>query len=86
MVSLQKMATWNYPTWGNLLVEGSTGRAVAIICDTCVDNTPRPKIKKAMEVTEEIIRYHDVDELEDVPPITEEMLEAGESALWRSEI
>ena len=78
MVSLNKRTTWEYPSWGNVLVDGSHGRAVAIICDRCVVKGRPKKAKFALERTGGRFVYHPVEELEDVPEITEAQVATGE--------
>ena len=52
MVTLDKIANWEFPTWGNVLAKREEDRkgvrAVAIICDDCVEN--KTVIKFAIEV------------------------------------
>ena len=79
MVSLNKVAEWQHPSWGNILVSGSGGRASAIVCDGCVDEARRSRewnIKYAIEWNDEhtVFKYHPVEKLKDTYPITEEML------------
>lgn len=72
MVSLRKMATWNYPTHGNILI-GTHGMALAIVCDHCVvldEHNNMTALKneptKAIELTaDNKIIYHPVTELAD---------------------
>lgn len=45
MVSLDKKASWEFPVWGNILVENSGDRAVALICDPCVEAKMKPGVK-----------------------------------------
>ena len=82
LVTLDKAANWEFPTWGNVSakrVEDRKGvRAVAIICDGCVEC--KTVIKFAVEVEivghETVIRYHDITTLKDMAPITEKDLRA----------
>jgi len=89
LVTLDKAANWEFPTWGNVSAKREEDRkgvrAVAIICDDCVEH--KTVIKFAIDVkvvgndpqeseaiTETVIRYHDVTTLKDMPPITEKDL------------
>jgi hypothetical protein len=94
LVALNKKAKWDFPTWGNVLIEGSEGRAVAIVCDHCVKKARKEgfKIKFAVEIASRIdengeavytdIKYHPVEELEDTFEITEEMVAEAERRLY----
>ena len=79
LICLNKMATWEYPRWGNILVSDKypTNRAGAIICDRCIEE--RRKIKFAIEWDNKrtYVKYHKVEDLKDLPTIPErEVLEA----------
>lgn len=77
MAAIDKKATWKAPVWTNLLIQGLEDRAIAVVCDGCQEAMEKSgvagKIKYAIEVREEDkeIIMHDVDELEDVPPLQE---------------
>ncbi len=76
-IHLSKMATWEYPTWSNVLVPDAGTRAIAIACDNCVNpakGTVKGEIKFAIEWKDGVIHYHPVNTLEDAIPITEEMI------------
>jgi hypothetical protein len=82
MVMLSKKAPWKYPIWGNILVEGSLGHALGVVCDECVNEETgqiKHPIKYAIEIqggepvaegilTEKFIIYHDAHDLEDGEP------------------
>lgn len=61
MVSLDKKATWESPVWGNVLVENSGNRAVAVICDDCAENKMKPgvaiRIKYALELSTKKVQF-----------------------------
>lgn len=65
MVELLRKAKWDYPVMGNV-VSGTSGRAVAIICDTCREN--EKPIKWALEYQGGMdnIKYHEVTSLEPI--------------------
>ena len=77
MGQLDRLATWEHPTAGNVLSSDKRPRAIAIVCDGCFDELAEMgeeggnKIKLAIEwdPEEEKIVYHNVDELEDLPPL-----------------
>jgi hypothetical protein len=86
MVTLDKFANWKFPTWGNILAKKKQDqigvRAVAIICDGCVEHKTLIKFAIEVEITgndpqkseaiiETVIRYHDLKQLKDASPITE---------------
>ncbi len=55
MVSIDKKAGWKWPVWSNLLVENCGDRAVALVCDGCVESRMKPgvriDIKYAVEIS-----------------------------------
>jgi len=81
LVTLNKYATWKYPAYGNILARDpdkrGSKRAVAILCDECIEQ--KREAKWAVEFVgkgEDLrIRYHDIENLEDAEPVTEEDLE-----------
>lgn len=85
-ITLNKLATWKYPVWSNLLVQDlhPEPRASAIICDRCVDEKKTPKF--AVEWTEGLteVVYHPVSSLKDLPAITEEEIIKAEGQKFRS--
>ena len=77
MGQLDRLATWECPTSGNVRSSDRRPRAVAVVCDSCFDKLEDPetrdsvKIKFAIEwnsETQEIV-YHKVEDLEELPPI-----------------
>lgn len=76
LVGLNKRAAWEYPVWDNLLLKPGyehIPRAVAVLCDGCAA-AENLHITRAIEVDNGAVIYHDVNDLEDVFPITEDML------------
>lgn len=65
VVELQKVATWKYPVSGQIDVPGYEPRAIAIVCDKCLEN--KVKIQRCIEWerTSHQVTYHDVDGLKD---------------------
>lgn len=68
MVTLDRRALWQYPTSSNLLIPNGPSRAVAMCCDTCVDQRPMPEIKEVVEFRGGKVVYHAVEFLESLPP------------------
>lgn len=81
-ICLDKKATWKNNTWGNVLVEGSSGRAIAFVCDECVKKKVLPKYAVEWNDDQSEARYHPVEDLEDVPEITKEQVIEGERKLF----
>ncbi len=73
LAKLDKKAAWNYPVWNTFLILGLDDRAVAVVCDDCHEAAEKSgvagKIKYAVEVRGDDIILHDVEQLEDVPPL-----------------
>ena len=65
IVELKKRATWKFPGFGHIDVPGYESRAMAVVCDECIQN--KVKIKRCIEWegTPYQVKYHDVDHLED---------------------
>lgn len=65
IVELKKVATWKFPVAGSIDTPGYGPRAMAIVCDECVQN--KIKIRRCIEWegSSYLVKYHDVDELED---------------------
>ena len=73
-LALNKLATWKYPTWGNILVHDKypEPRATAILCDRCIRENQQPKYAVEWTSNYSEVIYHKVEQLKDLPPITEE--------------
>ena len=77
MGMLNKFITWDSPGWGNVLAvnekDRMQSRALAVVCDNCynanIRKEPVGKIRFALEVSDEEISYHPVEDLEDAPQI-----------------
>ncbi|HUV45138.1 MAG TPA: hypothetical protein VMW13_09950 [Dehalococcoidales bacterium] len=63
VVLVDKLATWEYPSWGNIL-EGSGGRASASLCGRCTNEERPPKY--AIRNEGEVHIRVPLDELEDL--------------------
>jgi len=63
VVLVDKLATWEYPSWGNVL-EGSGGRASASLCGRCTNEERPPKY--AIRNEGEVHIRVPLDELEDL--------------------
>lgn len=75
MVTIPKIATWEYPVWGNVLDKNGMALkyACAIVCDNCVNEQTgqiTAPIRFAMDVggTPRRIVYYTVEDLEDGEP------------------
>lgn len=69
VILLDKRADWHFPTHGSVLVDGSGGRAVAVLCHYCLHEDVAPKT--AVEVVADgSIRHHPIDRLVELPEIT----------------
>lgn len=62
-VILGRLVQWEYPTAGNIIT-GEKGRAVAIVCDGCLDK--RAHVKYAVRFKGSKVIYIPVDDLEKV--------------------
>lgn len=76
MAMLNKEASWQFPTWGNVLIQGCEGGAMAVVCDGCQEANEKSgvpgRIKYAIEVTgDDRVIFHDIEGLEDVESVTE---------------
>ena len=69
-VTLNKRARWESPTWGNIMIDGSHGRAGAYVCDACSKLSPIP-VKFAVELGKDYsgVKYHLESGLVELPPI-----------------
>ena len=76
---LDKEATWESPVWTHNLLIFEPDRALAIICQECAEAGGKPKY--AVEWDGENVKYHPVEELRDLPPITPEYLRDVERRL-----
>jgi len=87
LVSVLKMATWDFPIWANMFTPEMGYRAMAITCDACVDDETGIALGEPTEVIEVhedgTYLYHDVADLEDAENITEEMVKAGQERLQK---
>lgn len=68
LVELCLRATWKFPRGGNVLT-GEDGRAIAVCCDRCAEGRAGASlITKAVEFRGDEVIYHDVADLEELPP------------------
>ena len=72
VICLDKRAAWRYPAWGNLLVleKYPVNRASAVVCDRCLEEGRTPEYAIEWSGDYETVRYHRVEELEDLPGIS----------------
>lgn len=71
LIALDRKATWEYPTWGNVLLH-LHGYAVAILCDNCVKKGKAAKY--AVEFKDDKIIYHDVETLQEISELEKALL------------
>lgn len=83
MVALLKEATWKYPVHGNILVypKYPTNRAVAVLCDRCIDQRREPKYAVEWDKDRTQVEYHRVEGLKNLAPIPEEEIAKAEAEL-----
>ena len=63
-----KVATWKFPTAGNVFISNAPSTAIAIICDRCGDSgNINPKFAIEAEPGYTNVIYHKLEDLEDEP-------------------
>ena len=84
VLCLNKLATWEYPRWGNILVmeKYPTNRASAILCDRCVNENREIKFAIEWDNERTCVRYHKVEGLMDLLRIPEEEVLRAEAELY----
>jgi len=84
IVCLDKLATWEYPTGGNILVRDKypEPRATAILCDRCIRLRREPKYAIEWDSEHTYIKYHKVEDLKDLPHIPEEEVLRAKAELY----
>lgn len=65
IVELKKRAIWKFPVFGQIDIPGYGPRAMAVVCDECMQN--KVKIRRCIEWegSPYLVKYHDVNDLED---------------------
>lgn len=87
-VCLNKLATWEYPCWGNILIwrvdpeKGRMKRATAILCDSCIKDCREPKYAVEWNRDYSEVKYHRVEDLKDLPEISEKDVREAEARLY----
>ena len=83
-VTLNKLATWEFPTWGNILVikKHPEPRACAVICDRCVEEKRMPKYAVEWNKDFSVVKYHKLEDLQDLPVITADEVLHAEGAIF----
>ena len=73
ILCLNRLATWEWPRWGNILVMDKypVNRAPAILCDRCVEENREIKFAIEWDNERTYVRYHKVEELQELPEIPE---------------
>jgi len=70
MIQLDRKATWQFPTAGNILSSDARPRAMSVICDRCVNGKCSPKYAVEWDQKTCEIRYHKIEDLENLPAWT----------------
>ena len=83
-VTLNKLATWKYPVWGNILVREKypEPRAIAILCDGCIGEKRQSKYAVEWNSDYSEVIYHKVRDLQDLPEILEKDIREAEAGLY----
>ena len=84
MIALDKLATWKWPVWGNVLLLNKypMNRAIAILCDKCIEKNRKPKYAVEWDMKHNSVKYHLIKNLKDLPPIPPEEALTAEAKLW----
>lgn len=67
--SLPKLATWKHPVAGNALAEDKWPRAIAVLCDKCIEKNSKPKFAVEFRKDAADVIYHDIYTLDDLSPL-----------------
>jgi hypothetical protein len=80
IIALDMLAEWRNPVWGNILVKDRhpEPRALAIICDNCLEKRIFPVYAVEWDMEKNIVKYHPIKDLKPLPPITEEEIAEAE--------
>jgi len=83
-VCLDKLATWEHPIWGNILVKDKypEPRATAVLCDDCIRKKRKAKFAVEWNKDYSQVKYHKVEDLKDLPEIREANVREAESKLY----
>ena len=83
-MALDKLATWKWPVWGNVLLLNKypMNRAIAILCDKCIEKNRKPKYAVEWDMKHNSVKYHLIKNLKDLPPIPPEEALTAEAKLW----
>lgn len=84
VVCLDKLATWEWPRWGSILVldKYPMNRASAILCDRCIRGQRTAKYAVEWDNEHTYVRYHRVGDLKDLPRIPSEEVLRAEAELY----
>jgi len=69
---------------GNVLLLNKypMNRAIAILCDKCVEKNRKPKYAVEWDMKHNSVKYHLIKNLKDLPPIPPEEALTAEAKLW----
>lgn len=70
--------------WGNVLLLNKypMNRAIAILCDKCIEKNRKPKYAVEWDMKHNSVKYHLIKNLKDLPPIPPEEALTAEAKLW----
>ena len=66
-ICLMKKAKWEFPTWSNIILRIG-GFAQCFVCDNCLKEKKKPKLAVEWDKWGRNIKYHPVEDLEDIDP------------------
>lgn len=66
VVETNKLPTWKFPVMGNVAIPGYVPRAIAIICDGCLQNKEKIRHCIEWEGSPYKIKYHEIESLEEI--------------------
>ena len=73
IVELKKRATWKFPVFGHFDIPGYGPRAMAVVCEECMQNKVEIRRCVEWEGTPYQVKYHDVADLEDASKSVSQM-------------
>lgn len=83
LVETNRLPTWKYPVAGNVCVPCYVPRAIAIVCDECIQN--KAEIQRCIEWEEGSpykIIYHEIESLEEIKKEVDQMEENLNLKCW----
>lgn len=83
LVEIPRRPTWKFPIMGNVCVPGYVHRAVAIVCDECLEN--KKEIRRCIEWEDGSpykIIYHEIESLEEIKKEVDQDENVLKRKLW----